>query len=92
MQYDFVKPAQISSSQVYWYDDGPFGGCRVPASWRILYKQGDSWVPVKNVGPYSNVKDAYSAVKFDPVTTGAVRMEVTLPKEHSGGIMEWVVE
>ena len=92
VQYDFEKPTQVSSAKVYWYDDGPFGGCRIPPGWRILYKQGDVWVPVKNTGSYSVVKDAYSTVKFDPVTTGAVRMEISLPREHSSGIMEWVVE
>jgi DUF1680 family protein len=92
VQYDFEKPAAVTSSKVYWFDDGPFGGCRIPAGWRLLYKDGESWKPVKNKTSYEVNKDAYSSVSFEPVTTQALRLEVTLPKDHSGGIMEWIVE
>lgn len=92
VQYDFEKPSTVSSSNVYWFDDGPFGGCRIPAGWRLLYKQGDTWVPVKNTKEYTILKDQYSSVSFEPVTTNALRLEITLPKEHSSGIMEWKVD
>lgn len=91
VQYDFEKPARISSAKVYWYDDGPFGGCRIPAGWKLMYKNGDKWEPVKNSNEYKAVKDRYSSVNFQPVTTTALRMKVVLPKEHSSGIMEWIV-
>lgn len=92
VQYDFESPSSVSSSKVYWYDDGPFGGCRIPAGWKLLYKQGDKWIPVKNKSDYEIKKDGFSSVTFEPVNTSALRMEVMLPKEHSGGIMEWKVE
>jgi hypothetical protein len=92
VQYDFEKPAAVTSSKVYWFDDGPFGGCRIPAGWRLLYKDGEAWKPVKNKTAYEVNKDAYSTVSFEPITTQALRLEVTLPKEHAGGIMEWIVE
>jgi DUF1680 family protein len=92
LEYDFEKPVSISSSKVYWYDDGPEGGCRIPAGWRLLFKQGDTWVPVKNKTTYEVVKDKYSTVTFDAVTTSALRMEVVLPSQFSSGVMEWVVE
>jgi DUF1680 family protein len=90
VQYDFKETSTITSSKVYWYDDGPDGGCRIPLSWRLLYKQGNEWIPVK--ATYAVKKDAYSNVKFDPIKTNALRMEVTLPKEFSAGIMEWSVD
>lgn len=90
VQYEFKEPATITSSKVYWYDDGPDGGCRIPAGWRLLYKQGNDWIPVKVDYPVK--KDAYSSVKFDPIKTNALRMEVVLPKEFSAGIMEWSVD
>ncbi len=92
VQYDFEKPETISSSKVYWYDDGPFGGCRIPAGWRLLYKKGEEWIPVNPKTPYPIVKDQYAEVSFDAIRTTALRLEVTLPKEHSGGIMEWIVQ
>jgi uncharacterized protein len=92
VQYDFEAPEKVSSSKIYWYDDGPFGGCRIPDSYVIKYKAGDKWVPVKNRSGYSISKDKFDEVKFDAVTTTALRMEIKLPKEFSAGIMEWIVE
>ncbi|WP_276371384.1 glycoside hydrolase family 127 protein [Chryseolinea sp. H1M3-3] len=92
VQYDFEKAETISSSKVYWYDDGPYGGCRIPAGWRLLYKKGEAWIPVDPKAPYTIVKDQYAEVSFEAIITTALRLEVTLPKEHSSGIMEWSVQ
>jgi DUF1680 family protein len=92
VQYDFEQESTISESSVYWFDDGPFGGCRIPASWRLLYKDGDNWVPVKNITPYEIAKDKYNSVKFEPVTTKALRMEVKLPEDFATGLHEWMVK
>lgn len=92
VQYDFEKAATISTASVYWYDDGPFGGCRIPAAWKLLYKKGDQWVPLKTKEGYVIAKDQFCTVTFDPVTTTAIRMEVTLPEKFSAGIMEWKVQ
>jgi DUF1680 family protein len=91
VQYDFKKTEKISSSKVYWFEDSPFGDCRLPASWRLLYKKDDQWIPVKTKKEYEIIKDKYSEVQFEPVSTSALKLEVTLTKEHSGGIMEWSV-
>ena len=37
LQYNFEKPEKISKMKVYWYDDGPFGGCRIPESYKLQY-------------------------------------------------------
>jgi uncharacterized protein len=92
VQYDFEQESTISESSVYWFDDGPFGGCRIPASWRLLYKDGDNWVPVKNTTPYEIAKDKYNSVKFEPVTTKALRLEVKLPEDFATGLHEWMVK
>lgn len=92
VQYDFDKPYTISSSKVYFFDDGPFGGCRVPASWQLLYKKGANWIPVENVTPYTTKKDAYNNISFKPIMTTALRLELQLPKDNSSGILEWSVK
>lgn len=91
VQYDFEKSETISSSKVYWFDDGPFGGCRIPAGWRLLYKKGEAWIPVNTKKPYPIMKDQYTEVSFDTIKTTALRLEITLPKDHSSGIIEWSV-
>lgn len=92
IQYDFDKPENVSSSSVYWYDDGPFGGCRIPPTYRVLYKKGDEWVPVENTTPYEITKNQYNKLSFKPVTTTALRMEIRLPKDHATGVHEWIVK
>ncbi|WP_297335057.1 glycoside hydrolase family 127 protein [Algoriphagus sp.] len=91
LQYDFDQPYQIKEAEVYWFDDGPFGGTRIPAKWRILYHNGLEWVPVEPSSPYEIKKDQFSKVSFTPVLTQSLRLEVTLPKEHASGVMEWKV-
>ncbi|AYL94928.1 glycoside hydrolase family 127 protein [Mucilaginibacter celer] len=92
VQYDFDAAHTVSESKVYWYDDGPWGGCRIPASYKILYLKDGQWVPVKNTTPYAVSKDAFNTVSFEPVTTTALKLEVQLPVDNSTGIHEWVVK
>lgn len=90
--YEFDQPQQVSSSRVYWFDDGPWGGCRIPASWKILYKAADgSWQPVKTTSAYELAKDKYNRVAFEPVTTTALKLEVRLPSDNATGVHEWEV-
>lgn len=92
VQYDFDTAHTVSKSRVYWFDDGPWGGCRIPAAYRIYYKKGDTWVPVKNITPYEIAKDRFNNVEFEPVTTTALKLEVQLPADNAAGIHEWAVE
>jgi DUF1680 family protein len=89
VQYDFKKPRSISSSEVYWFDDTGRGECKIPRSWRLLYKAGDDWKPVEDASEYSVKKDQFNRVTFKPVTTNAIRMEIQLPENFSAGIIEW---
>lgn len=93
VQYSFAKPEKVSSVKLYWFDDSPWGGCRVPESWKLLYLAADGkWKEVQNQTVYGIEKDKYNKVTFTPVQTGALKIEVKLPKEYAGGILEWSVE
>jgi DUF1680 family protein len=92
VMYEFDAPHTVSSSKVYWFDDGPWGGCRIPAAWKIYYKKDGEWVPVKNTTAYEIAKDKYNSVTFEAVTTTEIKLEVQLPVDNSTGIHEWVVE
>jgi DUF1680 family protein len=92
VEYAFKDPVRVSQASVYWFDDTGSGQCRLPASWRLLYKAGDKWAPVVNTGPYETAKDAYNTVKFAPVRTTALRLEVVMQKDWSAGIHEWKIK
>jgi hypothetical protein len=89
VEYAFEKPATVSETEVYWFDDTGRGEVRVPKSWRVLYRDGAEWKPVENAEPYSVEKDRYNRVTFKPVTTGGLRLEVTSQTTWSAGIQEW---
>ncbi len=86
---DLKAPRRVSSVSLFWFDDTGKGQVRVPASWKLLYRDGEAWKPVENVGTYGVARDAFNTVSFAPVTTSALRLEVQLQPEMSGGILEW---
>ena len=92
IEYDLHEPSTVSEVEVYWLDDTGSGECRLPASWRILYKEGEDWKPVEATGPYQVEKDRYNRVAFRPVATSALRLEVALQPQWSAGIQEWKVK
>jgi len=87
--YELPAATMISGVEVYWFDDGPGGGCRVPASWRVLYREDEAWKPVTGASDYGVAKDQYNALRFDPIETTALRLEVQLQPAKSSGILEW---
>lgn len=91
IEYRFEKPKKLSRLAVYWFDDAGQGGCRVPRSWRALYKIGNNWHPVENKLEYGAKLNQFNDVTFTPVETTALRLEVQLQPEFSGGILEWKV-
>lgn len=91
VQYDFEKPATVSVAEVYWFDDTGEGECRVPQSWRVLYREGDQWKPVENLTPYPVARDTYCRVEFKPVTTTGLRLEIQAQKDFAAGVLEWKV-
>jgi DUF1680 family protein len=86
VEYEFRKPTTVSSSEVYWADDRRF--CKLPSSWRVVFKDGSAWKPVAAKGAYDVVKDRFNRVQFAPVTTTAIRIEVEPQTTHykSGSI------
>jgi Uncharacterized protein conserved in bacteria len=93
ISYEFPTEKSVSRSTVYWFDDAPWGGCRVPQSWSIYYKdKNGEWKPVENPSAYGTEKGMGNDVIFKAVTTKALKLEVKLPEKNSAGIFEWEVE
>lgn len=92
VQYDFSEPREVSSAQVYWFDDTGRGYCRVPQAWRLLYRDEDTWRPVVTRDAYGTAPDQFNSVSFEPQTTKALRLEAWLQPNYSGGILEWQID
>jgi hypothetical protein len=88
VELTFAKPSTVSTSEIYWFDDTGRGGVRVPASWKLLYKSGDQWLPVETTGAFGTARNAWNAVTFKPVTTTALRIELSMQQGFSAGLQE----
>jgi hypothetical protein len=89
VQYDFDHRHKVARVSLYWFDDTGHGSCRVPASWRLLYKSGGDWKPVEGANEFGVKKDAWNRVKFPAIETTGLRVEAQLQPNFSGGILEW---
>ena len=91
VERQFDKPTKLSAAGVYWFDDTGKGGCRVPQSWSLFYKVGDQWKPVEGVTSFGVKRDQFNRVSFTPISTTALRLEVQLQPQYSGGILKWTM-
>ncbi len=92
VEYALAGPARVSEVEVYWFDDTGRGEVRVPASWRLLYRNGGGeWLAVEARGPYGVERDPFNRVQIVPVSATGLRLEITLQPTWSAGIQEWRV-
>ena len=93
LAYEFKEEATVSTSTVYWYDDQPWQGCKVPDSWKLYYmNDGGQWVEVQNPSDYGTKKGVANTVNFTPVRTKAMKLEFVQPKDKSCGLYEWSIK
>jgi hypothetical protein len=92
VEYEFERPATVSTVEVYWFDDTGQGESRVPASWQLFYRQGANWIPARALDPYGVEKDMFNRVRIRPVQTRGLRLEIQCREDWSAGLHEWRVE
>ena len=91
--YTFPEAKEVKSCTVYWYDDQPWGGCKVPDSWQVYYQDNNGqWQPVTGADAYPTKKGAACTVNFNEIKTKAVKLEFKQPEQFSCGIFEWSVK
>ena len=88
--YTFDNPKEVSEVDVYWFDDTYNRDRDFPLGWQVLYKENGEWVPVRTMDTFGIERDMYNRVRFEPVKTDAVRLEISMPPV-SGGIIDWQV-
>jgi uncharacterized protein len=92
--YEFPAPLQVWRSDIFWYADAEQGGgCDFPQAFQHEYWDGSAWRPLVLAHDYGG-NDLYSGghftiVRFQPVTTTRVRLNVQLKPGKSGGVLEW---
>jgi DUF1680 family protein len=101
VQYEWPTAIRTNKVEVYWAVERPVSGVipgsaslrrlHVPASYRILYWDGNDFLPVQQPEGLGVAQDTFNATTFVPVETSKLRLEVTLDKNQPAGIIEWKV-
>lgn len=88
----FDQPRMLHAVSVFWFHDEGTGQSQVPESWRVLSLEPEGWVPVATSDEFGVRRGTYNTVTFEPVTTEALKLEITLRAEFSGGVVDLQVE
>jgi DUF1680 family protein len=100
VQYEWTQPVDINRIEVYWAVDRPRPGAlpgtsfqtiKAPKSYRILYSDGSSFVPVEKAEGLKVKVDNFNATTFQPVKTNKLRLEITPEDNQPVGLLEWKV-
>src|SRR5262249_16844702 len=80
VSYEFRQAGALGGAAVTGFDDTGIGRCRVPASWRLMGRDGSEWREVKLTGgsSYGTALDRMNRVTFEPVTARELKLEVRL--------------
>jgi DUF1680 family protein len=89
VQYDWSRPISTNKIDVYWWDDQR--GVRLPKAARLLYWDGNAFVPVANTSGPGVAGGQYNTMTFDEVRTVRLRLEIDSNETFSTGILEWKV-
>ena len=89
VQYEWSQPISTAKIDVYWWADGR--GVHAPKASRLLYWDGNAFVPVKNASGLGVAENQYNTTTFDEVTTSKLKLEIDSDGEFSTGILEWKV-
>ena len=84
--YEWFEYQNISSTEVYWYDDN--GGVLTPTTAYVEYwsRETNEWI---NVGDIPLVKDAWNQLNIEnDIVTNKLRVSM-LNSSQSTGILEW---
>lgn len=98
IEYCWTKPVTVNESRIWFWADAGAGanaGVAPPRSWRIEYRDGQGWKPVGHPSGYPVALGGYQSVRFDPVSTTALRATLEASgdaRSHAAvAVLEWEV-
>ncbi|GLY07741.1 family 43 glycosylhydrolase [Actinoplanes sp. NBRC 101535] len=87
VEYTWPTAQSINRSSVYWFDDDQ--GIDLPASCRLQYWNGTTYVDVLNASTCGVNGNVDNVITFNTVSTTRLRLQVTAKSGYSTGILEW---
>ena len=89
IQYEWSQPISTRKVDVYWWDDNR--GVRLPKACRLLYWDGESFLPVNNASGLDVKGSQFNTTTFDEIRSSKLRLEIDSNETYSTGILEWKV-
>lgn len=89
VQYEWNRPISTRKIGVYWWNDRR--GVRIPTACRLLFWDGEAFVPVPHPHGLGIAEDQTNTTTFDEVKTTRLRLEIDASGDYSSGILEWKV-
>ena len=89
IQYDWSRSISTRKIEVYWWDDRR--GVRLPKACRLLYWNGEDFIPVSNPSGLGVAESKYNTTTFDEVQTSKLKLEIDSNDTSSTGLLEWKV-
>lgn len=89
VQYEWSQAISAAKIDVYWWADRR--GVHAPKASRLLYWDGNAFIPVPNASGLGVAEDQYNTTTFDEVRTTKLKLEIDSDGEFSTGILEWKV-
>lgn len=84
---DFEKPQTFSTANIYWQKSKD-GGITLPESWKLYYKDGDTFKAIKTK-KYPVYEDGKASdISFKEVTSETFKLEIKLASKPAG-LYEW---
>jgi DUF1680 family protein len=89
VQYEWSQPVNTKEIDLFWWSDQ--NRIRLPKSYRLLYWDGNTFVPVSNPAGLGLDAKQFNKTTFNEVQTTRLRLEVDPDSTFSTGIVEWAV-
>ncbi len=89
VQYEWSQAISAAKIDVYWWADRR--GVHAPKASRLLYWDGNAFIPVPNASGLGVAEDRYNTTTFDEIRTTRLKLEIDSDGEFSTGILEWKV-
>lgn len=89
VEYRWDRPISTEQIEVYWWDDRQ--GVRWPETCKLLFWDGQEYVPVTGAEGHGVELDKFNVTTFDKVQTKRLRLQIDSRGEFSTGILEWRV-
>lgn len=89
VQYEWTQPIRTKEMAVYWWNYN--GTLRLPEAYRLLYWNGNDFVPVQHPTGYPLTNNRYNTTGFDEITTSKLRLELDSADRATAAILEWAV-